>query len=104
MKVIHLILYSRKGCCLCEGLELRLKKIALQDLSPPITLKVVDIDGKEVSESQRVRYDLKVPVMAFSFNSSSRIFELQNVSPRVKGQELLLWLQKSINKVNDFGS
>tara|TARA_Y100001968_G_C19410622_1_gene746096 strand:- start:1465 stop:1776 length:312 start_codon:yes stop_codon:yes gene_type:complete len=102
MNVIYLILYSRKGCCLCDGLELRLKSICLQDLNPPITLKVVDIDGKDVSESQRVRYDLKVPVMAFFLNASNRIIELPNISPRIKGKDLMVWLQQSINKENDF--
>tara|TARA_B100000700_G_C14672861_1_gene681660 strand:+ start:235 stop:543 length:309 start_codon:yes stop_codon:yes gene_type:complete len=102
MNLIQLILYSRKGCCLCEGLELRLKSIPLQDLSPPLTLKIVDIDGKDVSDSQRARYDLKVPVMAFSLNSSDRIIELESISPRIKGKTLLLWLQKSINKMNGF--
>lgn len=99
---MNLILYSRKGCCLCEGLELRLKAIPLKDLKPPVTLRVVDIDGKDVSKSQRMRYDLEVPVMAFTLDNSSRMIELQRISPRLKGKELFFWLQKSINKVNAF--
>ena len=34
-----LMLYSRHGCCLCEGLEERLSQIL-----PPGALQVVDVD------------------------------------------------------------
>ena len=61
MKALKLILYTRKGCCLCEGLEQRLRKLHFKDLQPPMELSVIDIDDKEVTLSVRHRYDLKVP-------------------------------------------
>ena len=41
MKSLILTLYSRTGCCLCEGLEQNLKSISLKDLTPPLELHVV---------------------------------------------------------------
>ena len=39
----QLTLYSRTGCCLCEGLESRLRDLDLLGLS--IELTVIDIDA-----------------------------------------------------------
>ena len=39
----QLTLYSRAGCCLCEGLESRLRDLDLLGLS--IELAVIDIDA-----------------------------------------------------------
>ena len=39
----QLTLYSRTGCCLCEGLESRLRALDLLGLS--IELTVIDIDA-----------------------------------------------------------
>ncbi len=99
MKEISLILYSRKGCCLCEGLEIRLRSLSLNDLNPPVDLRVIDIDSDQVSEIQRARYDINVPVMALLLRKSNRTMELERVSPRIKGKELFKSLQISINKV-----
>ncbi len=94
----HLILYSRNGCCLCEGLEQRLLKLPLQKLSPPVELKVVDIDSADTAESVRIRYDLIVPVMAVYLNEENKKIDLPRVSPRLKEESLFIWLQKAINK------
>ena len=57
----ELILYSRTGCCLCEGLEQRLRELDLQALG--LELTVVDIDAASVPGELRARYDLEVPVL-----------------------------------------
>jgi len=44
-----LILFSRKGCCLCETLEKKLSTINLINLDPPMVLSIIDIDNQEVS-------------------------------------------------------
>ena len=97
MKAI-LILYSRAGCCLCEGLEKRLRTLQLQDLKPSLELCVIDIDGHNVPDSLRARFDLKVPVMVLECDEPKKVVELPMVSPRIQGTLLLRCLQKSINK------
>ena len=85
------ILYSRKGCCLCEGLEERLR-----ELLPPDHLKVVDVDGDPALQA---RYGLSVPVLARAGSGGQsgkdlRISPLPPVPPRLRGQGLQVWLQR----------
>ena len=94
-----LVLYSRKGCCLCEGLESRLRSLPLDQLTPPIELTVIDIDEKSTPNSVRVLYDLKVPVLALRKKTNLEEFPLPRVSPRLKGEALALWLQGACMKV-----
>ena len=93
-----LTLYTRNGCCLCEGLEQRLGKISLQKLIPPLKLQVVDIDSESLSEVKRNRFDLRVPVMVISLDDD-RDIELPRVSPRINEEELFRWIQKIINNL-----
>ncbi len=86
---LPLLLYSRQGCCLCEGLEQRLRELALHTLVPPLQLQVIDIDGAAVDPALRVRYDLEVPVLALPVGA------LPRVSPRLSGEGLFLWLQRA---------
>ena len=81
----QLTLYSRTGCCLCEGLESRLRALDLVGLS--IELTVIDIDMPGTLPDLRARYDLEVPVLALEGS------ELPRVSPRLTGEGLLNWLQ-----------
>ena len=85
----QLTLYSRTGCCLCEGLESRLRALDLVGLS--IALEVIDIDMPGTPPNLRARYDLEVPVLAL--NGS----ELPRVSPRLTGEGLLNWLQRCLS-------
>ena len=93
-----LILYSREGCCLCEGLENKLRSLSLHHLNPPLALCVIDIDNFDTPEDVRVRYDLQVPVMLLGFNDQKEIVELPRVSPRLNGEGLFNWLQKVLTK------
>ena len=85
----ELTLYSRTGCCLCEGLESRLNDLDLVGLS--ITLKVIDIDAPGTPQELKARYDLEVPVLALDGS------ELPRVSPRLTGEGLLNWLQRCLS-------
>ena len=85
----ELTLYSRTGCCLCEGLESRLCAIDLAALS--ITLKVIDIDAPGTPQVLKGRYDLEVPVLALDES------ELPRVSPRLTGEGLFNWLQRCLS-------
>ena len=84
-----LYLYSRQGCCLCEGLEQRLRSLELTRLA--IALQVVDIDDPSTPVQLRDRYDLEVPVLAVGGR------ELPRVSPRLTGDALLRWLERSLD-------
>lgn len=84
-----LILYSRQGCCLCEGLEQRLNGLPLESLKPPLRLEVIDIDAVGVDPALRARYDLEVPVLALGLTA------LPRVSPRLQGDGLYTWLQQA---------
>ncbi len=84
----RLLLYSRTGCCLCEGLEQRLRDLNLDQAIPPLKLIVVDIDAPACAASLRARYDLEVPVLVLGDT------ELPRVSPRLSGDGLRNWLQR----------
>ena len=79
-------LYSRQGCCLCAGLEERLRQLDLDSLQ--LTLTTVDIDHPDTPSEWKARYDLEVPVLELDNK------ELPRVSPRLSGDGLLKWLVK----------
>ncbi len=85
----QLNLYSRAGCCLCEGLESRLRELDLKGLS--IELAVIDIDVPGTPQELKARYDLEVPVLVLDGS------ELPRVSPRLTGQGLLNWFQRCLS-------
>ena len=85
----QLTLYSRTGCCLCEGLESRLRALDLLGLS--IELTMMDIDTPGVPQELKARYDLEVPVLVLDG------YELPRVSPRLTGEGLLNWLQRCLS-------
>lgn len=88
----ELVLYSRQGCCLCEGLESRLSDLELSKLQ--LELQVIDIDAPETSPDTRARFDHEVPVLAVG----SRV--LPRVSPRLQGEGLFDWLQRMVEVVD----
>ena len=92
-----LILYTRKGCCLCQTLEKKLSNIVLEDLNPSLILSIVDIDSKKVSLDIQMKYDNEVPVMVLKSSILSKRIELPRVSPRLKDDMLFSWIQKNLN-------
>ncbi len=84
----QLLLYSRQGCCLCEGLEQRLRALPG---GIGIGLEVIDIDRDP--ELQQ-RYGLEVPVLALR-HADGALQELPRVSPRLGGDGLAVWLQRN---------
>ena len=91
------MLFSRKGCCLCETLEKKLSNINLINLNPPLVLSIIDIDKQEVSIDIRKKYTNEVPVLVLDSNKLSKKIELPRVSPRLKEDLLLSWIQKKLN-------
>jgi len=92
-----LILYSRKGCCLCEALEKKLSNISLSDLNPSLELSIVDIDSDKVSTEIQRKYTYEVPVIVLHSEKLLRRIELPRVSPRLKEDLLLSWIQRKLN-------
>jgi len=84
-------LYTRVGCCLCEGLEARLGA-----LDPPPPLERVDVDGDPALQA---RYGLRVPVLARPGGPAASgappahaWLDLPPVPPRLGGERLQAWL------------
>ena len=92
-----LVLYSRKGCCLCQTLEKKLSKVCLENLNPSIVLSIVDIDSKKVSLDIQMKYTNDVPVIVLDSTRLLKKIELPRVSPRLKEEILLSWIQKKLN-------
>jgi hypothetical protein len=81
----ELLLYTRNGCCLCEGLEERLRALV-----PPPPLRLIDVDA---DPALHARYDLLVPVLALVEGGGVNR-ELPRVPPRLAGERLRNWLQR----------
>lgn len=77
----ELVLITRQGCCLCEGLEEKLRQ-----LGQP--LRCLDVDQHHALLE---RYGLEVPVLLWRDGGSER--ELPRVSPRLAGPQLAAWLR-----------
>ncbi len=92
-----LILYTRKGCCLCQTLEKKLSNIGLENLNPSIVLSIIDIDSKEVSLDIQMKYTNDVPVIVLDSTRLLKKIELPRISPRLKEDMLLSWIQKNLN-------
>ena len=92
-----LILYSRKECCLCQTLEKKLSNLCLYNLKPSLVLSIVDIDSKKLSLDIQLRYTNEVPVLVLDSTKLLKKIELPRVSPRLKEEMLLSWIQKNLN-------
>ncbi len=93
-----LTLFTRQGCCLCEGLESRLTNLPLDKINPPLDLCVKDIDGVDVSPDENKLYSLEVPVLILELKPLMRKLKLPRVSPRLSEDGLFKWLQKTIKE------
>ena len=84
-----LLLFTRKGCCLCEGLEEKLRA-----LDPAPALEIHDVDEDPVLQA---RYGLEVPVVAMPrpAEEGGGWRELPRIPPRLSGQGLQIWLQRN---------
>ncbi len=79
-------LYTRVGCCLCQGLEERLRA-----LDPAPALELVDVDGDPALQA---RYGMEVPVLAL-VQADGGLRQLPWVPPRLAGERLAAWLTKN---------
>ncbi|MBV8885075.1 MAG: glutaredoxin family protein [Chroococcidiopsidaceae cyanobacterium CP_BM_RX_35] len=84
---MRLILYSRPGCHLCEGLQAKLEQIESLDLE----LEVRDITTRE--EWWQL-YQYEVPVLCQKTTGTDREAPLPRPSPRSSIKQLEQMLQK----------
>ena len=82
---------------MCQTLEKKLSKICLEKLKPSIVLSIVDIDSKNVSLDIQMKYTNEVPVIVLDSTRLSKKIELPRVSPRLKEDMLLSWIQNNLN-------
>tara|TARA_Y100001968_G_C19157370_1_gene619081 strand:+ start:37 stop:351 length:315 start_codon:yes stop_codon:yes gene_type:complete len=98
-----LILYTRKGCCLCKALEEKLSDLCVEKLNPSIVLSIRDIDSNNVSFDIKMKYTNEVPVMVLDSKRLLKKIEFPRVSPRLKEDMLLHWIQKHLNILYKMG-
>jgi len=87
---MKLLLLTRQGCCLCEGLA---ERLAAMDPAPEV--QPVDVDTDPALQS---RYGLEVPVLMLP-TANGQPQELPRVPPRLAGARLAEWLQRQISKL-----
>ena len=78
-------------------MEEKLKNVPLNELSPPLNLAIVDIDSYCVTNFERNKYDLEVPVMIIKSNLKSIV--IPRSSPRLDEKGIFNHLQKNIDKI-----
>tara|TARA_B100000965_G_scaffold98427_1_gene80500 strand:- start:113 stop:409 length:297 start_codon:yes stop_codon:yes gene_type:complete len=97
---MDLLLFIRKGCCICDSLKDNLSKINVSNIQPDLSIKEIDIDRFDLYKDRFKKYDYEVPVIAIKNLNSGEIIELPRISPRLKDLQLENWLKKNINNLN----
>ncbi len=92
-----LLVFVRKGCCICDKLKNELNNIDLELIHNDLKLEEIDIDRFDLYKNKYKKYDYEVPVIALKRYNSSKINELPRVSPRLKNLQLRNWLKKNID-------
>ncbi len=83
----QLILYSKPGCHLCEGLQEKLEKVQ----SIAFDLEICDIDSRE---DWFAAYQSEIPVLCQKLPQGEK--SLPRLSPRASVQQLEQMLQKNL--------
>ncbi len=86
---MHLILYSKPGCHLCEGLQEKLEQIP----TPVIDLEIRDITTRE-DWFQAYQYEIPVLFMVRDPEMRDQEILIPRPSPRASVQQLAQLLQK----------
>jgi glutaredoxin len=87
----QLILYSKPGCHLCEGLQEKLAQITELDFE----LEIRDITTRE---DWFQSYQYEVPVLSMKTPRGEKI--IPRPSPRISLQQLIKFLQKYLGTIN----
>ena len=84
---MQLILYSKPGCHLCEGLQEKLEQVSNIDFE----LEIRDINAREDWFSA---YQYEIPVLCQKFSNAEK--PLPRISPRATVAKLEQMLQKNL--------
>lgn len=84
---MQLILYSKPGCHLCEGLQEKLEQID----AFPVELEVRDIT---TNPDWFAQYEYSIPVL--TYRDGDRETPIPRLSPRASVQQVAQMLQKSV--------
>jgi len=90
---MKLIIFVRRGCCICDKLKNKLNNLLVKS---NLKIEEIDIDRFDLYQDRFKKYNLEVPVIALQKFSSDEIIELPRVSPRLKELQLKNWLRKNI--------
>ena len=82
---------------MCQSLEKKLSKICLDKLTPSLILSIIDIDNEKVPLDIQIKYTNVVPILVLDSTRLLKNTELPRVSPRLKEDMLLSWIQKNLN-------
>jgi len=87
---MRLILYTKPGCHLCEGLQEKLAKIQNLDLK---------LDIRDITQRQEWfnAYQFEIPVLQLQIHESHPIFLLPRPSPRATVSQLEQMLKKHLS-------
>lgn len=96
---MKLLIFVRKGCCICENLKENLVNIDISSIIKNLKVEEIDIDRFDLYQDRFKKYDYLVPVLALKYENSYEIIELPRVSPRLKKIQLKNWLKKNIDNV-----
>ena len=94
---MKILIFVRKGCCLCETLKNKLAKINLKEIKSKLEINEIDIDRFDLYQDKYKKFDNEVPVVGVKEIKSQKIIELPRISPRLKDDQLKKWLEKNIN-------
>ena len=89
---MRLILYSKPGCHLCEGLEVKLKQIE----PPKFDLEILDIT---TSEDWFTAYQYEIPVLRLELPEGEKT--IPRFSPRMSVDRLAQQLDKYLQLSDD---
>ncbi len=85
---MHLILYSKAGCCLCSALEEKLQQIISDPQGLSLTLEVRDISSDRQWYEQ---FQYSVPVLQLQVGDQEQ--NLPRISPQMSVQRLRTMIQ-----------
>ena len=87
---MQLVLYSKPGCHLCEGLQEKLETIMQMGNIPSLELEIRDITTRD---DWFGAYEYEVPVLFYMVGDGDKLQPIPRPSPRITVQKLEQILQ-----------
>ena len=78
--MIHLTLYSRPGCHLCDEMKETVQRVARAFTRAPVSIVVVDISDDPALEAQ---YGLEIPVLLVEGKKAAKIRIAEDALARI---------------------